>query len=204
LPDCRGRNVSFESKAVVKRHVASGQLGRCSRGAAHWTGPRPLLDTHVETSVLHVPHPTKAAAASRVAEGSEARALLCLCKHRADRVKTRAYAKDAQDILCPRENPKIGWRVDPDISGVSEVRSFRVFTWTEYSIHILGLRACTCRGGISQNSNDAYCRYGTEFSHGLRDIRQRKRRQGRREKATSEHRVVPCVQARACPGSVHW
>jgi chorismate mutase len=36
-------------------------------------------------------------------------------------------------ILRSRENPKIGWRVDPDLSGVSEVRSFRVLTWTEYS-----------------------------------------------------------------------
>ncbi len=37
------------------------------------------------------------------------------------------------DILRPRENPKIDWRVDPDINGISEVRSFRVLTWTEYS-----------------------------------------------------------------------
>ncbi len=35
-------------------------------------------------------------------------------------------------ILCPRENPKIGWRVDPYMSGVPGMRSFRVLTWTEY------------------------------------------------------------------------
>jgi len=38
----------------------------------------------------------------------------------------------SQTVLRSRENPKIGWRVDPDLSGVSEVRSFRVLTWTEY------------------------------------------------------------------------
>jgi DNA invertase Pin-like site-specific DNA recombinase len=38
------------------------------------------------------------------------------------------------DILRPRENPNIGWRVDPDLSGVLEVRSFRVLTWTEYRL----------------------------------------------------------------------
>ncbi len=37
-----------------------------------------------------------------------------------------------KSILRPRENPKIDWRVDPDINGISEVRSFRVLTWTEY------------------------------------------------------------------------
>ncbi len=37
-------------------------------------------------------------------------------------------------ILRPRENPKIGLRVDPDISGVPGMRSFRVLTWTEYII----------------------------------------------------------------------
>jgi len=43
---------------------------------------------------------------------------------------TRDYEVFA--ILRPRENPKIDWRVDPDINGISEVRSFRVLTWTEY------------------------------------------------------------------------
>ncbi len=42
---------------------------------------------------------------------------------------THAYV----NILRPRENPKIDWRVDPDINGISEVRSFRVLTWTEYT-----------------------------------------------------------------------
>ncbi len=37
-------------------------------------------------------------------------------------------------ILCPRENPKIGWRVDPYMSGVPGMRSFRVLTWTEYKL----------------------------------------------------------------------
>ncbi len=40
------------------------------------------------------------------------------------------------NILRPRENPKIGLRVDPDISGVPGMRSFRVLTWTEYSLSI--------------------------------------------------------------------
>ena len=35
-------------------------------------------------------------------------------------------------ILRPLENPKISWRVARGIRGVSEVRSFRVLTWTEY------------------------------------------------------------------------
>ncbi len=35
-------------------------------------------------------------------------------------------------ILRPRENPKIAWRVDPDFTGVSKMRPFRVLTWTEY------------------------------------------------------------------------
>ena len=35
-------------------------------------------------------------------------------------------------ILRSRENPKIGSRVDPDISGVPGMQSFWVLTWTEY------------------------------------------------------------------------
>ena len=36
-------------------------------------------------------------------------------------------------ILCSRENPKIGHRVEPDTSGVEGVRNFRVLMWTEYN-----------------------------------------------------------------------
>ncbi len=47
---------------------------------------------------------------------------------------------EALTILRSRENPKIGWRVDPDLSGVSEVRSFRVLTWTEYTMMAAALK----------------------------------------------------------------
>ena len=43
-----------------------------------------------------------------------------------------ALVSSLPSILRPRENPKIGLRVDPDISGVPGMRSFRVLTWTEY------------------------------------------------------------------------
>ncbi len=52
-----------------------------------------------------------------------------------------------QDILCPRENPKIGWRVDPYMSGVPGMRSFRVLTWTEYTKIVDGLELWTSRSG---------------------------------------------------------
>jgi len=45
----------------------------------------------------------------------------------------RIYTVNQPGILRPRENPNTGLRVDHDLSGVSEVRSFRVLTWTEYS-----------------------------------------------------------------------
>src|SRR3982751_3361111 len=45
----------------------------------------------------------------------------------------RLITEQRNNILRPRENPKSGWRVDPGSSGLSEVRSFRVLTWTEYS-----------------------------------------------------------------------
>ncbi len=56
----------------------------------------------------------------------------CLCHCRAFSTFCGTLAT-LQCILRPRENPKIDWRVDPDINGISEVRSFRVLTWTEYS-----------------------------------------------------------------------
>ncbi len=37
-------------------------------------------------------------------------------------------------ILCSRENPKIGHRVEPDTTGVQGMRNFRVFMWTEYTL----------------------------------------------------------------------
>ena len=42
-----------------------------------------------------------------------------------------------ETILRPRENPNTGLRVDHDLSGVSEVRSFRVLTWTEYNLVVV-------------------------------------------------------------------
>ncbi len=55
----------------------------------------------------------------------------------------------AASLLRSRENPKIGWRVDPDMSGVSEVRSFRVLTWTEY----LSGPLQSCQAGIGHSAH---------------------------------------------------
>src|SRR3954469_17753366 len=45
----------------------------------------------------------------------------------------RVSTRHADSILRSCENPKSGCRVDPDSSGLSGVRSFRVLTWTEYT-----------------------------------------------------------------------
>ena len=53
--------------------------------------------------------------------------------YRTGRCTSRAgIVVNTDTILRPREDPKIGSRVDPDISGVPGMRSFRILTWTEY------------------------------------------------------------------------